>query len=661
MSRQKHWMGTAVLGLAGLLAACGAPSAAAPHPPSALSAKAVHPLKNSTAPIKASTTITARVLPAKRATAYLPETIDAVSTSLVYSLVNTGAPANGVLHLGVSENGGKTWTLRGSIPTPGAALDFVNSVDGYAWSASTLWSTQNGGRNWSEINGSGLTNVTFLTPATGMAIVRGDVAETRDGGTAWPIVLHIPGQTFESVSMVNSHVAFASAMSSSKASLYRTTDGGARWAKIASGVHSGPWAAPFAAYLKDDYHNALPFNPSLLSFNQGGQVTFTSVNDGWVQLFDGGALSTLILHTTDGGLKWSYAWGNTGCASGCNSDGGGLYPAAYQGANNVWRYDYNRIDVSTNGGVSWTRSQPLPVFATELNYDAIETSFASPTVGWTSNQAGIFKTTDGGRSWHRQWPIGPQQVAQAAFAGDGQGWLTTQSASGNLWVTTNGGLAWKEEPKNLNQISAMFLWGGGHGMISLGPTMNLLTPNNGKSWVKDPLSNTFAGPTNFPVSEQFVSRQIGYVATFAGLWRTVDGGKHWQEMTTLPSEGNFLMSFQSADDGWYLSADPANPYHQLILHETRDGGKSSRTAGTIPNNIPGLFFQSPQNGWLLEGLTGSVVLHTTDAGQHWTRIKIPGITASSITAHGHAVYLVTQNGRLLKSTDDGREWRQMVP
>ena len=87
------------------------------------------------------------------------------------------------------------------------------------------------------------------------------------------------------------------------------------WQVVFSGIQSPALATAYAAY-----NQAMGFTGTLRpSFNTSARVTFTTPQDGWLDFVDGGFLATAIFRTTDGSAEWSYAWGNGGCAMGCNS------------------------------------------------------------------------------------------------------------------------------------------------------------------------------------------------------------------------------------------------------------------------------------------------------------------------------------------------------
>jgi photosystem II stability/assembly factor-like uncharacterized protein len=105
----------------------------------------------------------------------------------------------------VSENGGKSWSLRA--PKPTAALppvdltaNLVSPVAGTALAASdqtTVEITHNGGRSWAQVagNGLGFVAIRFASAMDGWALdANQTVWSTNDGGYLWSVGRSLAGQ-----------------------------------------------------------------------------------------------------------------------------------------------------------------------------------------------------------------------------------------------------------------------------------------------------------------------------------------------------------------------------------------------------------------------------------------------------------------------------------
>ena len=90
-----------------------------------------------------------------------------------------------------TENGGKTWTpgavVKGGVKN--LTWSFADVSHGFVSDGRTLYATTDGGAHWRpvqpNISLAGVTQLDFISPQNGWAIVRGQVLITHDGGRSW--------------------------------------------------------------------------------------------------------------------------------------------------------------------------------------------------------------------------------------------------------------------------------------------------------------------------------------------------------------------------------------------------------------------------------------------------------------------------------------------
>ena len=128
---------------------------------------------------------------------------------------------------------------------------------------------------------------------------------------------------------------------------------------------------------------------------------------------------------------------------------------------------------------------------------------------------------------------------------------------------------------------------------------------------------------------RFVSEQVGFVTTGAGILRTQDGGRHWQQVypCQMKAEVNGLsrdltceyakLYFLNEKVGWAISnagADGAG----FLLASTHDGGATWTSTVVLPGEDPregSIFFTDENHGCLL---TGGKFFYSNDGGKTWT-------------------------------------------
>ncbi len=605
--------------------------------------------------IKPSHTVEAQVQTASQPPSGSPMAVQALSPTTAVALVMHGTSAQ----LVVTTNGGRDWSRRAGhfvAGYPDPAMDFVTRSTGFVLDNATLWKTSNGGNSWQTLNHRGFTAVSFATPTQGLAIQQnGAVLWSRDGGLHWTTGLQEQGLTMTGVDWVNPELAYASGVTQSGPTVWRSVDGGQSWQVVFSGIQSSALATAYAAY-----NQAMGFTGTLRpTFNTGAHVTFTTPQDGWLDIFDGGFLATAIFRTTDGGAQWSYVWGNGGCAMGCNSMGGGLYPAAYFGPQNVWRFNGRGIDYSTNAGTTWTPGPALPFGGEGASQAVRQVSFATARIGWFAATGAIYGTTDGGRHWTREWPVGPHAAALAAFSAHGYGWLVTQGGS-TLWVTTNEGKSWYPLTKNFGTVVALDLWSPRAGLVLSNGGTGWVTNNGGRTWTAWRVPAQFQSGLQQENWIQMLNPRDGWMDAGFALWTTHNGGKRWHKSSSLLM-GPFGADFVSPSTGWALSGlkrGKPTTWHYRVM-STADGGRHWITHGTWPmlGTPAEIALANPSRGWIV---TPHGLLTTTDGGARWTQIRLPHVQPASVSVSGHVLSLVTMNGRLLMSTDGGMHWGTII-
>ena len=129
-------------------------------------------------------------------------------------------------------------------------------------------------------------------------------------------------------------------------------------------------------------------------------------------------------------------------------------------------------------------------------------SFVSALTGWVAGDGAIWNTTDGGRTWHRQY-TGRVQIYSLSFASASVGWAAGTDpipGTGILFGTIDGGRTWSKLGEPRNPVRTMSFADGSHGFAVAGGS---------------PLAGTSAGER--------------VPAFFGGrLAATSDGGRSWR-------------------------------------------------------------------------------------------------------------------------------------
>lgn len=280
---------------------------------------------------------------------------------------------------------------------------------------------------------------------------------------------------------------------------------------------------------------------------------------------------------------------------------------------------------TTDGGANW-EPQNVPTVR-----DFFDVFFLDGLSGWTCGRIGdIWHTTNGGNDWYRQNLGGPKFATRMQFIDENFGWAAGGEAI--LMHSTNGGSEWQLEffPNPPYPSSIVDFQG-----------LSLLGPNNG--WLvagRYPEGDSFWGGQGYIVHVRadadsfiknlvrldttydffgvdFVNEQTGWVVggydrnMRAVVLHTTNGGATWTEQS-LPPSAKYLraVDFVDAENGWACGR------HGTIIR-TSDGG-ATWVAQYCPadTTLFDIQFVDATRG-LCAG--NSLVLYTTDGGEHWIR------------------------------------------
>ena len=179
--------------------------------------------------------------------------------------------------------------------------------------------------------------------------------------------------------------------------------------------------------------------------------------------------------------------------------------------------------------------------------------------GWVAGDSGlILHTVDGGESWIKQHSPTNSSLNSIFFANDQIAWIGGNEAS--LLKSDDGGQTWQLQPAISTKDDAfysIFFTSPSRGWI--GGIKGLLhTDNNGITWRKQ---GELSGWTTMV---KFFTHALGWHLQTWGVFKTEDGGSHWQHKSTFSTDANSLFI---VDENIIWSAG-------MGLHITRNGGST---------------------------------------------------------------------------------------
>jgi photosystem II stability/assembly factor-like uncharacterized protein len=298
-----------------------------------------------------------------------------------------------------------------------------------------------------------------------------------------------------------------------------------------------------------------------------------------------------------------------------------------------------------------------------------DVDFVSKSVGWAvGTPSAIYKTTDGGQTWHRQRLAGSLWLTACDFSDAGRGWVTGTINEGEPAVilrTTNGGTTWQWQANpvpSCDVFTDVQAISAGRAVIVGRIGTIIRTTNGGATWVSVP-SGLAPGPgaVSWPGfnSVDFPTRSVGYAVGSQGdLLKSSDGGASWRPLPSLAGMDPRAVRFVGASTGWIVGGAG------LILKTTNGGRTWTRQPSGTSNWLVAVDFVDRYHGWAV-GSDGTV-LHTTNGGKRWTH-QGSGTTAflSAVDLRTRAKGLIAGDKRstvgiILRSGDGGRHWARKM-
>lgn len=146
-----------------------------------------------------------------------------------------------------------------------------------------------------------------------------------------------------------------------------------------------------------------------------------------------------------------------------------------------------------------------------------------------------------------------------------------------------------------------------------------------------------------------------------GVYRTTDGGEHW---TPSPITSKWTSA---------VAVDPTDPERVFVageqaLHRSRNGGQSwdiggGQTHGVRDGTATDVVIDPDDVSRIYLGVHAGGVFRSTDGGNRWTQLRLPGVTLAEILspkialgrrgASGTQFVAVLSHGHVFTSTDGG--------
>jgi len=320
-----------------------------------------------------------------------------------------------------------------------------------------------------------------------------------------------------------------------------------------------------------------------------------------------------------------------------------------------WGVTETQIVRTNDGGITWYNVTPPDV--TETGY-SVETFVLDNNQVWMQkpdlenypNSGFLFRTTDGGVTWNSSQV--PFSSGKISFLDAKNGWAMSDLGAGagsmgvSVFQTTDGGATWNQTYTNDPNLA------NAGDSLPLGGLKNGLTPLNMQTaWVNG----------------------VTYASGAVYLYRTDDGGVHWQQLSLPPPQGaeNAELSFErvafvTPTDG-FLTMRFSSDSAKLAVYVSNDAGNTWSLTPTLIPDAGSADFLSANEAVIYNG---SQFYVTRDAARTWSIIPpdvLFGDTFAGFdfvnTSTGWVITVdpTTNHRSLYRTGDGGATWFPIVP
>lgn len=345
--------------------------------------------------------------------------------------------------LGVTEDGGDTWTLY--LPTEETYeimydIDFIDDTTGVAVGDNGAVFVTTNGDNWvQQPIGYGIGGKTVSMVGNNLWVCEYEtIIQSEDMGLTWELLVDIFGHNLYSICAIDEGHTIAMGYNSA---LIETVDGGYSWKsrylvadnKIATQlwgmnfVNSDTgWVVGTGGFIAktEDAGETWHLQADGMTGEWLRKVFFVNDSTGWIVAAHG-----YVLKTEDAGETWTEQLGLPNET---------LYSIFMLDENNgVIGGADNTLYYTTDGGTTWN----LSTHAITGEQDINGVFFLDATHGWAVGQVGTIQfTTDGGVTWTAQTSPTTEELEDVYFRNTMDGWAVGDD--GAIITTTDGGTTW---------------------------------------------------------------------------------------------------------------------------------------------------------------------------------------------------------------------------
>ena len=255
--------------------------------------------------------------------------------------------------------------------------------------------------------------------------------------------------------------------------------------------------------------------------------------------------------------------------------------------------------------------------------------------------AGIFVSTNDGRSWHDDNggdPTLSNGGIRSVVVSPANGQVIYAATSnGVVGRSDDGGAHWQvnKVSPDISEIAAFAIDGGRPSTLLAGPQDGLLISNDAGAHWHSPSQNIAGTVSSLAASP--TEPEVIYAGTSNRLYQTIDGGTTWQEQPLgLPGKTEGVRSIGA------IAVDPLHStrvvagVNETIYRSFNGGTTWTAVSPAIGHRITALLYDPARPGTLFAGTHDGRLLRSTDQGATWRSLRTFDWSVDSLAISVHA-------------------------
>ena len=312
---------------------------------------------------------------------------------------------------------------------------------------------------------------------------------------------------------------------------------------------------------------------------------------------------------------------------------------------------------------NWTPFGPDGGDARGFAVDPVDDShlYLGTATGW------IYESRDGGGKWTRLASVDKRDdLALDSIVVDRAnpkhiliGAWVLGSADGGLYVSNDGGASWKSDPDMQGQSIRALTPAPSNPQVLVAGTLKGVyrSSDGGEHWnlISPQASQELHEVESIAIDP--VDPQIIYAGTWHLPWKTTDGGAHWTNIKQgIIDDSDVFSIIVDAKDAKTVYASACSG-----IYKSQTAGESFKKVQGIPSTArrTRVLMQDPTNLNIVFAGTTEGLYRSVDAGANWQRMTGPEIIVNDVFVdpkNTNRVLLATDRSGVLASNDGGKSF-----